>query len=163
MALWKPNLVVFLNNFHIAYFSYLNFCFESMVNIGKMYPQSFKYTNNIWIYLNIWISNIKDGHVFSDAFPRKKKHCLISGSIRFMTSACCSSLQCASETLPTCIGLLGGDHVCYMGSFHVSYICSSSISYMLTAACIGNSTSPYLLCHTSKSSVTDLFHQDQIH
>ncbi len=94
-------------------------------------------------------------------------------TFKYMTSACCSSLQRASETLhlPQ-LHLYRSATRWFMyaiwGLFHACYICSSNISYMLTAACcgcIGNSKSRYLLCRSSSSSsnVADLLHQDQIH
>ncbi len=79
--------------------------------------------------------------------------------------AVCSALQ-KTSTFPssTCIDLLRGDHVYYMGVIYMCYMCRSSISYMLTVACcgcIGSSKSRYLLCRSN--SVADLFRQDQIH
>ncbi len=84
-------------------------------------------------------------------------------TFKYFTYVCGSSLQHTPETLHlpqlhlyrSATGCIHGGYSCYM--------CSSSISYMLTAACcgcIGSSKSRYLVC---RSSVADLFCQDQIH
>ncbi len=97
----------------------------------------------------------------------------LCSTFKYMTSACCSSSQRASETLhlPQ-LHLYRSATRWFMyaiwGLFHVCYICSSSISYMLTAACcgcIGCSKSQYLLFRSrSRSrSIAGLFCQDQIH
>ncbi len=53
VLLRKTNKKMFLNYFHIAYFYYFNFCFECMVNTGKMYQQSHLKIYTFWYTIKI--------------------------------------------------------------------------------------------------------------
>ncbi len=74
-------------------------------------------------------------------------------TFKYMTSAHCSSLQSASETLhlpsSTCIDLLRGDSCMLYGGYFLYVIWAAAF-----CVCIGSSKSRYLLCRSSSVSKT---------
>ncbi len=63
----------------------------------------------------------------------------------------------------TCMDLLRGDFMYVIYGCYFIYMCSSSISYMLTAGCLWMYWQTWYLLCCSRSSIVDLFCQDQTH